>query len=156
MNLNATFIVQIAVFFTLSWFVSRFVWPPISAALDERREKIASGLKAAEFAEANLADVEKKIKIDLDQAKSEKQALMVEAKIQADRLIAEAKQTAESDALRIVQIAQIEVEQHIIRAKQMLREQVASLAIAGAEQILKREVNKSTHADLLTAIKAKL
>lgn len=156
MNLNATFIVQVFVFFTLAWFVSRFVWPPVRVALDERREKIASGLKAAELAQSNLAEVEKKVKVELAQAKAENQNLIADAEKRAATMIAQAKETAEAEYSRILDTAKVEVEQQMVRAKQALREQVAALAVSGAEQILKREVNASAHADLLAALKAKL
>lgn len=156
MNLNATFIVQVFVFFTLAWFVSRFVWPPVRIALDERRDKIASGLKAAELAQANLAEVEKQVKVELAQAKLDNKILVVDAEKQAINIIAEAKAAAEVECSRMLQAAKIEVEQQMFLAKQSLREQVASLTISGAEQILKREVNASTHVDLLTALKTKL
>ncbi len=156
MNLNATFIVQVFVFFTLAWFVSRFVWPPVRVALDERRDKIASGLKAAELAQANLADVEKRVKNELAQARADNQGLVADAEKQAISIIAEAKTGAEIEYSRILHAAKVEVEQHMFLAKQSLREQVASLAVSGAEQILKREVNASTHADLLAALKIKL
>lgn len=156
MNLNATFIVQVFVFFTLAWFVSRFVWPPVCIALDERRDKIASGLKAAELAQVNLAEVEKQVKIELAQAKLDNKVLVTDAEKQAINIIAEAKAGAEAESSRILQAAKVEIEQQMFLAKQSLREQVALLAISGAEQILKREVNSSIHADLLTALKTKL
>lgn len=156
MNLNATFIVQLAVFFTLAWFVSRFVWPPLRVALDERRDKIADGLKAAERAQANLAEAERKVQIELAAAKSANQARLADAEKQALAIIDSAKATAEAEKARILQSAKDDAEQQMVKAKESLRNQVAALAVSGAEQILKREVNASAHADLLDALKAKL
>jgi F-type H+-transporting ATPase subunit b len=155
-NLNATFIVQLAVLFAFAWFVGRFVWPPMRDALDERRDKVASGLKSAELAQSSLADAERKVQVELAQAKSNNQARVADAEKQAAAIIATAKAAAEAEQERILQSAKVEVEQQMIRAKQALREQVAALAVSGAEQILKREVNASAHADLLTALKAQL
>jgi F-type H+-transporting ATPase subunit b len=155
-NLNATFIVQLAVFFTLAWFVSRFVWPPLRVALDERRDKIASGLKAAERAQSNLAEAEHKVQAELAAAKAANQSRVADAEKQAAAIIDAAKAGAEAEKARILQLAKEEADQQMVRAKDSLREQVAALAVSGAEQILKREVNAAAHADLLTALKAKL
>jgi F-type H+-transporting ATPase subunit b len=155
-NLNATFIVQLAVFFTLAWFVSRFVWPPLRVALDERRDKIASGLKAAERAQSNLAEAERKVQAELVAAKAANQSRVADAEKQAAAIIDAAKAGAEAEKARILQLAKEEADQQMVRAKDSLREQVAALAVSGAEQILKREVNAAAHADLLTALKAKL
>ncbi len=156
MNLNATFIVQLAVFFTLAWFVSRFVWPPLRVALDERRDKIASGLKAAERAQSDLAEAERKVQAELAAVKAANQGRVADAEKQAAAIIDSAKASAESEKARILQSAKEEADQQMVRAKDSLREQVAALAVSGAEQILKREVNAAAHADLLTALKAKL
>lgn len=156
MNLNATFIVQLAVFFALAWFVSRFVWPPLRVALDERRDKIADGLKAAERAQANLAEAERKVQAELATAKAANQSRIADAEKQAVSIIEAAKATAEAEKARILQSAKEEADQQMVRAKDALRGQVAALAVSGAEQILKREVNAAAHADLLDALKAKL
>ena len=156
MNLNATFIVQLAVFFALAWFVSRFVWPPFRVALDERRDKIADGLKAAERAQSSLADAERKVQAGLAAAKSANQSRVADAEKQAVSIVEAAKASAEAEKTRILQSAKEEADQQMVRAKDSLREQVAALAVSGAEQILKREVNAAAHADLLTALKAKL
>jgi F-type H+-transporting ATPase subunit b len=155
-NLNATFIVQLAVFFALSWFVSRFVWPPFRVALDERRDKIADGLKAAERAQSSLAEAERKVQAELSAAKAANQGRVADAEKQAAGIVEAAKATAEAEKARILQSAKEEADQQMVRAKESLREQVAALAVSGAEQILKREVNAAAHADLLTALKAKL
>jgi F-type H+-transporting ATPase subunit b len=155
-NLNATFIVQIGVFFALAWFVSRFVWPPMCAALDERREKIANGLKAAERAHLSLVETERKVQVELAQAKADNQSRVADAEKQALTIVEVAKASAETEKARILKSATEEVTQQMLNAKKALREQVAALAVSGAEQILRREVNAAAHADLLAALKAKL
>ena len=156
MNLNATFIVQLAVFFLLAWFVMRFVWPPMRTALDERVSKVADGLKAAERAQTELAEAKRVVATELASAKTANQSRVADAEKQATAIIDAAKATAESEKARILKSAADEAAQQLVRARDALRDQVAALAVSGAEQILKREVNAAAHADLLTALKAKL
>ena len=156
MNLNATFIVQLAVFFVLAWFVMRFVWPPMRVALDERIAKVSAGLKAADNAQTELAEAKRVVAAELASAKSANQALVADAEKQAAAIVATAKSNAEVEKARILKTATDEAAQQLVRARDALRDQVAALAVSGAEQILKREVNAAAHADLLTALKAKL
>ncbi len=156
MNINATLFVQIAVFLALWWFTARFVWPPIVKALDERSKKIADGLAAADKAKSELAAAEKRVEAEIKQARAsaaevrasgEKQAahLVEEARAEAARIVTEARKAAEGEAALAAQ-----------RAKDQLREQVALLAVSGAERILRREIDSSAHAQLLTGLKAEL
>lgn len=156
MNLNATLIAQIVVFFILGWFTMKFVWPPIMKALDERAAKIADGLAAADKAKADLALAERKAVDEMRKAResagdvratAEKQGAKVleDARAEANRIIAQAREAAEGEAAVAAQ-----------RAKQDLREQVALLAVAGAEQILRREIDAKAHADLLANLKQEL
>ncbi|HRQ56360.1 MAG TPA: F0F1 ATP synthase subunit B [Azoarcus taiwanensis] len=156
MNLNATLIAQIVVFFILGWFTMKFVWPPIMKALDERAAKIADGLAAADKAKADLALAEKKAVDEMRKAResagdvratAEKQGAKVleDARAEANRIIAQAREAAEGEAAAAAQ-----------RAKQDLRDQVALLAVAGAEQILRREIDAKAHADLLANLKQEL
>lgn len=156
MNLNATLIAQIVVFFILGWFTMKFVWPPIMKALDERAGKIADGLAAADKAKADLALAEKKVVEELRKAResagdvrgtAEKQAakFLEEARAEAGRIIAKAREAAEGEAATAAQ-----------RAKEELRDQVAQLAVAGAERILRREIDAKVHADLLANLKQEL
>ena len=156
MNINATFFVQLAVFFILSWVVAGFVWPPLRTALDQRRDKIADGLAAADKGKAELAEANKRVEAELAGVRATSQARMADAERQAAALIDAAKATAEAEKARILASAKDEAAQQIIRAKDALREQVAGLVVAGAEQILKREVNAAAHADLLTQLKTQL
>jgi F-type H+-transporting ATPase subunit b len=155
-NINATLFVQIVVFLALWWFTAKFVWPPITKALDERAKRIADGLAAADKAKADLAAAEKRVEAEIKQARAsaaevrasgEKQAavLVEQARAEAARIVAEARTTAEAEAALAAQ-----------RAKDQLREQVATLAVAGAERILRREIDAARHAELLSGLKAEL
>jgi F-type H+-transporting ATPase subunit b len=155
-NLNATLFAQLAVFFVLAWFTMKFVWPPIMKALDERAGKIADGLAAADKAKADLAHAEKKASEEMRHAResaaefrsgAEKQAgqLVEDARAEAARIVAAARAAAETEAAAAAQ-----------RAKESLREQVAMLAVAGAEKILRKEINTQAHAELLTQLKSEL
>ena len=153
MNINATLIVQIVVFVALWWFTARFVWPPITKALDERSKRIADGLAAADKAKADLASAERRVADELKKARdgaaelrsgAERQAgqLLEEARAEAGRIVAAAKKAAEDEASLAAQ-----------RAKDQLRDQVAQLAVAGAERILRREIDANRHAELLADLK---
>lgn len=156
MNLNATLIAQIVVFFILGWFTMKFVWPPIMKALDERASKIADGLAAADKAKADLALAEKKVVDEMRKAResagdvranAEKQAAKIveDARSEANRIVAQAREAAEGEAATAAQ-----------RAKEGLRDQVAQLAIAGAEKILRREIDAKVHGELLANLKQEL
>lgn len=156
MNLNATLFAQFVVFFILAWFTMKFVWPPLMKALDERAEKIANGLAAAEKGKAEMAAAEKRVQAELAGAKDEGLKRIGDAEKRAAAIIEEAKKTAADEAGRIIAAAKADAEQQVTRAREELRGQVATLAVAGAEQILKREVNAAAHADLLNQLKAGL
>jgi F-type H+-transporting ATPase subunit b len=155
-NLNATLFAQFVVFFILAWFTMKFVWPPLMKALDERAEKIANGLAAAEKGKAEMAAAEKRVQAELASAKDEGLKRIGEAEKRAATIIEDAKKTAAEEAARIIAAAKADAEQQVTRAREELRGQVATLAVAGAEQILKREVNAAAHADLLNQLKAEL
>jgi len=156
MNLNATLWAQLVVFFVLAWVTMTYVWPPIMKALDERAKKIADGLAAAEKGKLELIEANKRVDADLAQARTATQARMAEAEKQANALIEAAKKEAEAEKARILAQAKTEAEQEAQRARDTLRNAVAELAVKGAEQILKREVNAGNHADLLNQLKAQL
>lgn len=156
MNLNATLFAQFVVFFVLAGFTMKFVWPPLMKALDERAEKIANGLAAAEKGKAEMAAAEKRVQAELAGAKDEGLKRIGDAEKRAAAIIEEAKKTASDEAARILAAAKADAEQQVTQARETLRGQVATLAVAGAEQILKREVNAAAHADLLNQLKAEL
>jgi len=155
-NLNATLFFQMIVFFVLGWFTMKFVWPPLTKAIDDRRQKIADGLAAADKGKADLAQAQARISLIEASAKSENHARMLEAEKQAATLIDEARREAESEKARIIAQARQDAEQEVQRARDALRDDVAVLAVKGAEQILKREVNAQAHAELLNQLKAQL
>ena len=156
MNINATLFAQFVVFFILCAFTMKFVWPPLMKALDERAQKITEGLAAADRSKAEMAAAEKRIQAELSAARDEGQKRIAEAEKRAQSIIEEAKAAATVEAARIVAAAQAEAEQQVTRARDTLRDQVATIAVKGAEQILKREVNPAVHADLLNQLKAEL
>ena len=156
MNLNATLFAQLVVFFILAWFTMQFVWPPIVKALDERAKKIADGLAAAERGKHDLELATKRSTEALREGKEKAAELIANAEKRGAQLIEEAKLTAKVEADRIVAGAKAEIEQEAVRAKEALREQVATLVVSGAEKILRREINPQAHADILATIKQDL
>lgn len=156
MNLNATFIFQTIVFLILAWFTMQFVWPPLIKSIDERRKRIADGLAAADRAKLELTEAHKRVDAELAQTRNENQVRLAEAEKQAAAVIADARKTAEAEKARILAEAKAEAEQEVQRARDTLREQVAALAVKGAEQILKTEIDASRHAALLGELKAQL
>lgn len=155
-NLNATLFAQFVVFFILAWFTMKFVWPPLMKALDERAEKIASGLAAADRGKAEMAAAEKRALAEVAAAREVGQQRIGEAEKRALSIIEEAKQTASEEAARIIAAAKADAEQQVTKAREQLRGEVATLAVRGAEQILKREINAAAHADLLNQLKTEL
>ncbi len=156
MNINATLVLQIIVFFLLGLFTMKFVWPPIMNALDERRQKIADGLAAADKAKLELASANKRVEAELSASRDQTSGLLVDAERRAQAIVEEAKGRATEEAAKIMAAAQADTEQQVIKAREVLREQVAGLAVKGAEQILRKEVNAAAHADLLSRLKTEL
>ncbi len=156
MNINATLIVQLIVFLILVGFTMKFVWPPITKALDERASKIADGLAAADKAKAELSNANKRVEDELTKSRTETAARLADAERRGQTIIEEAKTRATAEAAKIVAAAKVEADQQTIKARETLREQVAALAVKGAEQILRKEVNAVTHADMLGRLKAEL
>jgi F-type H+-transporting ATPase subunit b len=155
-NLNATLFVQFVVFFILVFVTMKFVWPPVMKALDERAERIANGLAAADRGKVELAAAEKRIAAELAATRDESAKRIADAEKRAAAIVEDAKQQANVEAARIIEGAKADAEQQITRAREELRAQVAALAVAGAEQILKREVNAAAHADLLDRLATEL
>jgi F-type H+-transporting ATPase subunit b len=155
-NLNATLFAQFVVFFILAWFTMRFVWPPLMKALDERAQKITDGLAAADRGKAEMAAAEKRAQAELATARDEGQKRIGDAEKRAQGIIEDAKKTASEEAARIIAAAKADAEQQVSKAREVLRGEVAALAVKGAEQILRREVNAAAHADLLNQLKVEL
>lgn len=156
MSINATFFAQLTVFFLLVVFTMKFVWPPIAKALDERAQKIADGLAAADKARAELSSANKRVEDELAKSRTDTATRLADAERRALVIIEEAKARAADEASKIVAAAKADAQQQTVAAREQLREQVAVLAVKGAEQILRREVNASVHADLLGRLKAEL
>jgi len=155
-SITGTLIVQIIVFLILVWFTMKFVWPPITAALDERAQKIAEGLAAADKAKADLSAANKRVEEELAKTRNETATRLADAERRAQSIIEEAKARATEEANKIVAAARAEADQQAVKAREALREQVAVLAVKGAEQILRKAVNASVHADLLNRLKTEL
>lgn len=156
MNINATLFLQAVVFAILVWFTMKFVWPPITKALDERAQKIADGLAAADKAKTELASANKRVEAELATSRNETAVRLADAERRAQGIIEEAKARATEEGNKIIVAAKAEAEQQTAKAREALREQVAVLAVKGAEQILRKEVNAGVHADLLNRLKTEL
>lgn len=156
MNLNATLFAQFVVFFILALFTMKFVWPPLMKVLDERAKKIAEGLAAADRGKDELAAAEKRAQVELSQAREETQKRIADSERRAAEIVDEAKRHASDEAASIVAAARQSAEAESVRLRDHLRNDVAALAVKGAEQILKREIDAKAHADLLNQLKAEL
>ena len=156
MSINATLFVQAIVFAILVWFTMKFVWPPIARALDERAQKIADGLAAADKAKSELAAANKRVEQELASSRNENAQRLADAERRGQAIVEEAKVRANEEGAKIIAAAKVEAEQQTIRAREALRDQVAQLAVKGAEQILRKEVNPAVHADLLARLKTEL
>ena len=156
MSINGTLIAQMIVFLILVWFTMKFVWPPIAAALDQRAQKIAEGLSAADKAKAELSVANRRVEEQLSAARDDAARRLADAERLAQSMIEEAKSRASEEGAKIVAQARAEAEQEAAKAREALRDQVATLAVKGAEQILRREVNAGVHAELLNRLKVEL
>ena len=156
MNINATLFLQAIVFAILVWFTMKFVWPPITKALDERAQKIADGLAAADKAKSELSSANKRVESELATSRTETAARLADAERRGQAIVEEAKAKATEEGQKIIAAAKADAEQQSIKAREALREQVAMLAVKGAEQILRKEVNAGIHADLLGRLKTEL
>lgn len=156
MSITGTLIVQMIVFLILVGFTMKYVWPPIAAALDERAKKIADGLSAADKAKTELVAANRRVEQQLSAARDDAQKRLADAERLAQSMIEEAKSRANDEGAKILAAARAEAEQEVVKARESLRDQVAALAVKGAEQILRREVDAGVHADLLSRLKAEL
>ncbi|MDY7539699.1 F0F1 ATP synthase subunit B [Undibacterium sp. 5I1] len=156
MNLNLSMWYQAGVFFILALVTAKFIWPPVIGAIDERMKKIADGLAAADRGRAEMQAAEKRVEAQLAGARDEGQKRIIEAEKRAQLIVEEAKNTATAEAARIIAAAKADADNQVTKAREELRDQVATLAVKGAEQILKREINASAHADLLSQLKIEL
>jgi len=155
-SITGTLIIQMIVFLILVWFTMKFVWPPIASALDERATKIADGLAAADKAKSELSAANKRVEAELAKSRNETASLLADAERRAQAIIEQAKASATEEGNKIVAADPAEAEQQTVKARESLRDQVAALAVKGAEQILRKEVNAGVHADLLNRLKTEL
>lgn len=152
MNLNATLIVQSIVFLILGWVTMKFIWPPLIQAIEERQKKIADGIAAADRAKKELAEADSRVAEEIKKARVEASSITERAQKQYNEILDKAKADAAAEAARIKAAAEAEIANLSFKAREVLRQQVAALAIAGAEKILQREIDGSRHRDLLEAL----
>ncbi len=156
MNINGTLVAQAIVFALLVLFTMKFVWPPITKALDERAQKISDGLAAADKAKSELSTANKRVEVELATSRTETASRLADADRRGQGIVEEAKVRAVEEANKIIAAAHAEAAQQTVKAREVLREQVALLAVKGAEQILRKEVNAEVHAELLSRLKTEL
>jgi len=155
-SINATLFAQMIVFLILIWFTMKFIWPPLTKAMDDRAKRIAEGLSAAERARKELADADARVADEIRKARSEAMAIIDKAHQQANLIIDKAKQDAIVEATRQKATAAADIENMTHRAREELRGQVATLAVSGAEKILKREIDANAHRALLDQLVAEM
>ena len=156
MNINITLFAQAAVFAAFIWFTVRFVWPPLLRAIEARQKQIADGLAAAEQGKKSLETSSKQAERAIQEARARAAEIIGQAERRDAQMIEEAKTAAKTEGDREKAAAKADIQQEAARAREQLREQVAALAIAGAEKILRREVDAKAHAELLDGIKKQL
>jgi F-type H+-transporting ATPase subunit b len=149
MNLNATLIIQMIVLIILGLITMKFIWPPLIAAIDQRRSKIAEGLASAEKSEKSLAEARSNATVILKDAHAQASKIIEQANRRSNELVDEARGTAITEGQRLIGDARQEVALESGRAREQLRKEVASIAVAGASKLLGREIDARTHAELL-------
>jgi F-type H+-transporting ATPase subunit b len=155
-NINLTLFGQTFAFAIFVWFCMKFVWPPITKAMQERQKKIAEGLDAAGRAQQDLKLAQEKVTNTLRETKEQATQILEQANKHASAIVEEAKQQARAEGERLVNAARAEIEQEVNRAKDQLRAQVAALAVLGAEKILESQVDAKVHNDLVEKLASQL
>ena len=153
---NLTLVIQGFAFFAVAWLVMKFGWPHIIAAIEERQQKIAEGLAAADNAQKNLAQAEEKANEDLKAARAKANEIIDQAHQRANQIVDQAKQDAIAEAGRQKALADAEIDAASNRAREELRKQVSALAVTGAEKLLKREIDANAHKALLDELAAEI
>src|SRR5919205_2655797 len=156
MNINLTLFAQAISFAIFIWFTAKFVWPHLARAIEDRQKHIAEGLAAAERGKQDLEQAAVRTADMLKEARQQAQEILAQAERRAAQIIEEAKIAAGEEGSRLIAGAKAEIDQEVSRARETLRAQVAALAVAGAEQILRREVDQRTHAELLASVQNQL
>jgi len=149
MDLNATLVGQMITFAIFVWVTVKYVWPPLTKAMEDRRAKIADGLAAAEQGKKELELAEHKSKEELMEAKAQAAAIIEQAHMRANHIVEEAKGAARKEGERLIELAKGEIEQEYNATRQLLLKQVSGLAVAGAEKILHHEIDKSGHDNIV-------
>jgi F-type H+-transporting ATPase subunit b len=155
-NINATLIAQILVFGILIWVTMKYLWPPISGAMDERARKIADGLSAAERAQAELKDADARVAEEIKKARAQAAEIVDKAHAQANQIVDKAKTDALLEAARVKATAQADIDGMVGKAREALRGQVAALAVQGASKIVQREIDPAAHKALLDQLVAEI
>jgi F-type H+-transporting ATPase subunit b len=156
MNINATLFGQAIAFALFVWFCMKFVWPPLIAAIEERQQKISDGLTQAERAGKDLELAQAKAVEKLKEAKAQAAEIVEQANKRHNQIVEEAKTEGETERQKIVTQGQAEIEGERSRAREELRLQVSTLAIAGAEKIIKRSIDKEANSDIIDKLVAEL
>ena len=149
MNINATLFAQMITFGILIWVTMKFIWPPLAQAMDERAQRIAEGLAAADRAKAELQDANARVDEEIKKARVQASEIIDKAQQQANQILDKAKADALLEGARQKAIAQTEIEGMVGKARETLRGQVATLAVQGAQKIIQREINADAHKALL-------
>jgi F-type H+-transporting ATPase subunit b len=156
MDINLTFIVQGFAFFAVAWLVMKFGWPHIIAAIEERQQKIAEGLAAADRSQKDLAQAQEKVNEALKEARTKANEIIDQAHQRANQIVEAAKNDAIAEANRQKVLGLAEIDAASTRAKEDLRKQVSVLAVSGAEKLLKREIDANAHKALLDELAAEI
>ena len=156
MNLNATLLAQAVVFAVFIWLSAKLIWPHLTRAIEARQKTIADGLAAAEQGKNSLEVSSRQAEKAVQEARGRAAEVLAQAEKRAAQMVEEARNAAKEEGNREKAAAKAEIEQQVTRAREQLRDQVASLAVAGAEKILRREVDAKAHGELLDSIKRQL
>ena len=156
MNFNATLIGQMITFVIFVWICMKYIWPPLMTVLEERNKRIADGLAAAQKGQQDLEEAQAKVSDSLNEAKQQAQEIINQAQKRANEIVDEAKGAARDEAEKIKAAASADIDQQVTAAREQLRKEVSGVALAGAERILKREVDAKAHADVLDELVAQI
>ena len=156
MNINLTLIGQAISLFIFVWFCMKYIWPPIINALQEREKQVADGLAAAEAGQNKLVEADRRLSDLVNKGKEQAVEIITQAQKRGDDILEEAKDAAKAEGERLIEAARSEIEQERMQAKDQLRQEVAALALVGAERILMREVDKNAHDEIFARLGAEL
>jgi|SRR5690606_23443760 len=156
MDLNYTFFMQMISFALLIWFTMKFIWPPLMNAIEERQRKIAEGLAASDLSQKELAQAQERSNEILREARTKANEIIEQAHARANQIIDKARDDALAEAARQKAAAQSEIESAANRAREELRRQLGALAVAGAERVIRREIDPNAHKALLDELAAQI